>query len=469
MPREPMRHVVVLLPGILGSALQRNGKDVWAVSGSAAVSALLSLGGNVNDLTLAADPPDVDDPGDGVVANRLLSDVHLIPFVWKIDGYTKVADYIKATFEVTPGRNYFEFPYDWRRDNRVAARRLAKQARGWLQSWRALSGAQDAKLILVAHSMGGLVSRYFLEVLDGWRDTKLLLTFGTPYRGSLNALRTLVEGARKGPFGIVDLSDFVRSLTAIYQLLPTYACWDDGNRKLQRVGEASGIPNVDAARAAAALAFHSEILAAVDAHEQGDEYERDRYRIVPVVGIEQATLQSARLAGGTVEFLETYKGRPMQGDGTVPRVSATPVELSDSGGEMFAATAHASLQNADPVLVQVHGALSTLDLALGTFRRTAEPAQPVKLSLTLQDAYWRDEPIVVRVRPSHPGAPPLTAAVETATGERVTSATLVPRADESRTTEFAPLAEGVYRVVVDGGPTVESIADVFTVFPRVRP
>ena len=69
--------------------------------------------------------------------------------------------------------------------------------------------------------MGGLVSRYFLECLDGWRNTRVLVTFGTPFRGSLNAVSTLANGMKKkiGPVGI-DLSPLARSFTSIYQLLP---------------------------------------------------------------------------------------------------------------------------------------------------------------------------------------------------------------------------------------------------------
>ena len=56
--------------------------------------------------------------------------------------------------------------------------------------------------------MGGLVSRYFLECLEGWKDTKALVTFGTPYRGSLNALDGLANGLKKGP---LDLSSWLAS------------------------------------------------------------------------------------------------------------------------------------------------------------------------------------------------------------------------------------------------------------------
>ena len=79
--------------------------------------------------------------------------------------------------------------------------------------------------MLVGHSMGGLISRFFLECLDGWRETRTLVTFGTPYRGSVDALDTLVNGKK---IKVFDLTEVARSLTAIYQLLPTYPCYVDG-------------------------------------------------------------------------------------------------------------------------------------------------------------------------------------------------------------------------------------------------
>ncbi len=90
MPKRRMGDVIVLLPGILGSVLARDGKDVWAVNDGAALQAVLSLGNSIKHLALDDDPPDVEDLGDGVTAPRLMPDVHLIPGLWKIDGYGKV-------------------------------------------------------------------------------------------------------------------------------------------------------------------------------------------------------------------------------------------------------------------------------------------------------------------------------------------------------------------------------------------
>jgi len=218
MPRTKMPHVIVLLPGITGSVLTKNGDVVWGYSAPTAVKSLFTNGAYISKaLALPHDDPTADDLGDGVVATGLMPDLHLLPGIWKIDGYTKVADGIQATFDVTEGKNFFRFPYDWRRDNRVAARKLARATHDWLNNWRESSNNPDAKLILVAHSMGGLVSRYFLECMEGWKVTRALITFGTPYRGSLNAVDGLANGLKKGPW---DLSVLARQLTGLYQLLP---------------------------------------------------------------------------------------------------------------------------------------------------------------------------------------------------------------------------------------------------------
>ncbi|MDR5777745.1 MULTISPECIES: lipase/acyltransferase domain-containing protein [unclassified Caballeronia] len=81
-------------------------------------------------------------------------------------------------------------PYDWRKDNRVAAERLAE----CVKQMRARHGA-DVEINLIAHSMGGLVSRYLLESGDyddancpGFSSIRRLITIGTPHRGTPVAL-----------------------------------------------------------------------------------------------------------------------------------------------------------------------------------------------------------------------------------------------------------------------------------------
>ena len=65
MAKVRMRDIVVLLPGITGSVLQKDGKDVWAISGQAVWKALTSLGSSLQQLMLGEDDPEIDDVGDG--------------------------------------------------------------------------------------------------------------------------------------------------------------------------------------------------------------------------------------------------------------------------------------------------------------------------------------------------------------------------------------------------------------------
>jgi pimeloyl-ACP methyl ester carboxylesterase len=440
--RQNLGDVVVLLPGITGSVLKnREGKVVWGYSAASIATALFSGGANIRkQLALPDDDPERDDIEDGIEASALMPDLHIIPGLWKIDGYSAIADMLLSSFTLTEGQNFFRFPYDWRRDNRVSARKLARAAHGWLKAWRESSGNADAKLILVAHSMGGLVSRWYLELLEGWRDTRALITFGTPFRGSLNALDSLANGMKKGP---VDLTELVRQFTSVYQLLPVYECWDPGDGKLVRVGEAMGIPNVQAARAAQALKFHREIEAAVKANRGIAGF--NAYQLHPVVGLQQKTFLSAKGdAAGGVLLSELYPGEILLGgDGTVPRVSAIPIEMSSNPTAMYAATQHGSLQNASAVLDNLSGIISGTTIQLGGFLKPK-----VQVALEVEDVISPATPLLVQARPVRPDVN-LEIVLRDPTGaeQRVK-----PRAGTGGwwSAEFAPPPSGVCRVRVEG-------------------
>jgi len=444
--------VVVLLPGISGSALAKNGKEIWGLSAGALWGAAGTLGKTIRQLTLENDDLSVDDLGDGITATRLIPNLHIIPGLWKIDGYSKTKASLLQRAGLEENKNYFDFPYDWRRDNRVSGRRLGEATRRWLKAWRTSSGNDNAKLVLIGHSMGGIVARYFLEVLEGWRDTRSLITFGTPYRGSLNAVGYLANGYAKGIGPLkVDLSETVRSFTSLYQLLPTFECIDKGDGKVVRVGETSGLPNIDAARAAKALDFHHEIRDAQEQNTKDEAYQRDGYRISPVVGVEQPTFVSAVVRDGKLELSQKLEGKEIGGDSVVPRVSATPLELSDQGREMFAAEAHASLQNFAPVLTQVGGVLSGRQIDLGKFE-----AMQVTLGLDLQDIYGAG-PVEIVAKPSEPI--PLEVQVFDAPTNKLVARAPLGLSGDGYARAVVTLPAGAYRVTVGGGDAVSPVTD----------
>jgi hypothetical protein len=457
MAKKAMPNVIVTIPGITGSVLQKNGKDVWNISGGAFLNGLLTLGDSVKDLKLKKDPVTKQDLGDGITAPSVIQDVHLIPGVWKIDGYSKMTRYIKDNFDVTEGENFFQFPYDWRRDNRVHARRLQAESARWLHDWKARSGVNDPKLVLVGHSMGGLIASYFVECLDGWKSTACVVSFGTPFRGAPKALGTLANGVKKKVLlKTIDLTDLARSFTSIYQLLPTYKCYDPGTGLVEI--HTVDIAGVDRAKAEAARKFHQEIE---DAAANRDPA---LGRIEPVVGILQPTTQSGVLRDGKVVMLRTIgkgRGSDPQGDGTVPRPAATPKVLGDKPKAMYSPEKHASLQNDDGVLTQLNGVLTLDDVDFARFRS----ALGLKgLSLDVADDYRTDEQITVRVKPQSDPGGPLAARVEEAdTGVRRGQAVLQPGEDGWLEAKLGPFEEGLYRVTALGGRSIDSVTDLVAV------
>ena len=92
-----MRDLIVVIPGILGSVLERDGREVWGLSGQAVIGNLLSLGRNIQHLAL---PQGIGNqaPNDGVSVTRLLPDLHMLPGLWTIDGYGQLVNGLKSRF-----------------------------------------------------------------------------------------------------------------------------------------------------------------------------------------------------------------------------------------------------------------------------------------------------------------------------------------------------------------------------------
>jgi pimeloyl-ACP methyl ester carboxylesterase len=439
--------LVILLPGITGSVLaDRRGKEVWAPSMGAVWRAIVSGGDSITGLELAGD--DVDD---GVTATGLVPDVTIVPGLVKIDGYTRIARALCQRLGLAEGQNFHPFPYDWRRDNERNATRLQAQAMAWLKAWRNQPGRSQAKLVLIGHSMGGLIARWFVECLGGWKDTRALITLGTPHRGSLNAVGFIENGMKKGvgPFGL-DLSPLLRSYTSVYQLLPIYPCIDAGGA-LQRVEEAAqahAFKHMDASRASAARAFHTAIAEAQARNTKEDAYQGSGYTMLPIVGSEQPTAQSARLAGGRCTLVNELGGEDLAGDGTVPRVSATPIDMQGKNREIYAAETHGALQNNEGTLANLVGMLTADQIDWRKFQQAADRAS---LSLDLDDVLLPGEPLVLRVHASE-GEPRLTARLLNLADGTVAEEAL--SRDGERGTgwshgEFA-LPAGTWRVSVHG-------------------
>ncbi|MCG7526153.1 hypothetical protein MHW47_17090 [Streptomyces sp. OfavH-34-F] len=354
--------LVVVVPGILGSTLaDADGHEIWAASGRALVRGIRTFGRSVGDLTLPAGLGD-GHPGDGVRPTGLMSDVHALPGVWNpVDGYSGLLNWLEKHFTLRrrlPGdpagvpANLVGFPYDWRLSCRYNAERLAARVERELDRWRASRpDRRDARAVLLCHSMGGLVARCYVEQCGGAELTRRVVTLGTPYRGSLDALMYLVNGMRYGvgPVGL-DLTPFARSLPSLYQLTPDYACLTTApGAPLRYAREVTGLPGVDGELLRHAGRFHAGLRESGAGARYGVEY-------VPVGGVRQPTPTTAETEGDGLRALLTIDGADEGGDGRVPDLSSRAV-----GAGRHAYTPwekHGSLQNNGAVRRALHNWLT---------------------------------------------------------------------------------------------------------------
>jgi hypothetical protein len=84
------RDVVVVVQGILGSTLRKDGKPVWAPSAGAVTRAIRTFGQSVRGLKLPEGIGEAE-PEDGVQAADVIPDLHLLPGIWSANiGYRKL-------------------------------------------------------------------------------------------------------------------------------------------------------------------------------------------------------------------------------------------------------------------------------------------------------------------------------------------------------------------------------------------
>ncbi len=464
MAKTKLRDLVVILPGIAGSVLQKDGKDIWNFSSQSIWQLIQTFGGSLNQLKLADDYPGTESCNDGITATSIVRGAHIIPGLEKVlSGYHITSQLIKDNFELIEGSifeqkpaNFFEFPYDWRLDNRYSAKLLKIFLDRQLKLWREHTGLKDAKVILLAHSMGGLIARYYLEVLEGWQDCKALFSFGTPYRGSINAIDCLANDHKL--LKMVDLTNILRSLPSIYQLLPRQPVLKIGD-SYQSIAQATvPLPNIDQTKALDAWNFHSEIEAAVQRHLDDAKYLRS-YKINPIIGIKQSTKLSALFTDGkiTLSDIKLPPGIDQiygDGDGSVPYWSAIPQELSYEYRETYISEQHGAIQSNSEVLRQVRDRIRGMQAqGLGSIRGPEilpDITEKAAISLSVEDLYAADEVITIRaqLKDTQQDFGGIQAEIRSLSGKEFSDHLQLTQIGNSWVIKIGDLVPGVYQVKV---------------------
>ncbi|MFE5945322.1 esterase/lipase family protein [Streptomyces sp. NPDC056480] len=386
-----MRDLVVVVPGIMGSVLSRDGKPVWSTETAALVR---GLGGITKTLAGLALPDDIGDSAphgrEALKAPYLMRGWSVWPGSLVAEGYAKLLDHFREQ-ETASRVKVVTMPYDWRLSNRYTALRLRDFIDDELSHWRQESEQPDAKAVIVAHSMGGLVARYCLEVL-GVRDrVRRLITLGTPYRGSVKALGMVTGHMPEWVPGRVSegLHRAAVSMPGLWQLLPTYPCFSPSGSDTPIGLTEARLPGLDAGKLADAVRFHKEIADAVAANGAPP------YTHHVFVGVRQGTPQAAAAtSGGRWVYAERPLDRRYAGDGTVPRLSAFPPEWPDDAHATHLPFGHTALPNKRSSLEQVWCKILAVETG-------ATMSVPVELGLDLPDIAPSGAPLEVRALSNH--------------------------------------------------------------------
>ena len=285
--REPLRGNIIFIPGIMGSELTvtEGGDDavVW-------ISFLKLIGGGINKLRLAKDGVQEAD-----------SKLRVQPSGLDKRSYAETILWLKAYWNVEP------FAYDWRKDLDLAAERLKDLVE---------TKFKNQPVHLVAHSMGGLVSRNFIRLYPKVWKAMLepkkvqggrLIMLGTPNHGSHAIAQAMVAkeklvkwlAAADLRHDVDEVLEVLNGFVGSYQLLPSYD-------ELPPLEQALYIPNtwgrypIVAAHLARARKFHEDLGASATI---------DPERMTYIAGCNRETLCAVKIEiPGKFDFDVTWNG-----------------------------------------------------------------------------------------------------------------------------------------------------------------
>lgn len=304
------RPAVFVLPGIMGSYLRHtDGPTVWC-------DPRQLLRGKFSDLELGITEP----------ARISTAGVHrsYLPLLTSLASYHDV--YVLA--------------YDWRLDIRESAGNVARQIRTILDG----RSENRQRFHLVAHSMGGLVSRAIaLSDEELWKafvkEKGRLIQLGTPNHGSYATILTLLGlEAQLKLLAVADLQNspeailrIVASFPGVYQLLPSPTAGpDDDDHAEIYTQSAWNSPLVSAKHLSGAAEFHKQLAARPIPED-----------LVYIAGGGHAT--PARLEIKDKEFL---LGVNQDGDGRVPH----KLGLLDGATTLYTPASHGGMIHDPDVL-----------------------------------------------------------------------------------------------------------------------
>jgi pimeloyl-ACP methyl ester carboxylesterase len=369
-----MRNAVVFLPGIMGSELRLGHESVWPGPFSSLVLRYEKMAQLMRNDLVATD----------IIRSFSFS-----------EQYKALLDDLKTCGfdDLSDPRTLYVVPYDWRKSNVLSANVLADTI-----DKAVLEHKGDLTVSIIAHSMGGLVARYYLESgefskREGIGRVRQLITLGTPHRGAPLALTAAVGLERRlflSKDQVLQLASDPR-YPSLYQLLPPPDepfAWDDGGQAAfapldiynKTVSQHLGLvsENVDSA-----AGFHSKL---------GISKRPREVRYFFFAGTRQVTSSCVYITQTDPRFRVRSLDVPDAGDGTVPIWSShvTGIQSRLVGGEHGTIYKNGELRATLSVLLGKRGVLAAVERVEVSVRdKVVEPEAPVNVVISFPSVVQR--------------------------------------------------------------------------------
>jgi pimeloyl-ACP methyl ester carboxylesterase len=342
-------HFIVIVPGYMGSKLRdtQDGRTLW-VDIPGLLRDPLNIPANVDHMLERLKYPNPD-----IVPAGLMDQVLFVPPFLKAEHYGRLLQalrrmgYQAGDSTGTSNRtSVYTFAYDWRQDNRISARQLGQAVALWSDLHK------PAKAWIIAHSNGGIVSRWYIEKEGGKDFVERLFLMGSPWDGAPKSLNALMNGMDVffvkllNRYGIQErIKELIRTFPSYYQLIPYSKpfVFDANNNPVDLFADTRWLGgDEDARKLQEGLRFNQEL---------GTTLSVDT---VCFFGRRKPTLTSAVVSQGAsgqwqdIEWVYTEAG-----DGTVPERSAVHPSVREAGRAFAFAVDHGNIYVDPQVLVQL--------------------------------------------------------------------------------------------------------------------
>jgi len=371
---------VLIVPGIMGTELEKGGNLLWANISEMAKSFTDDFMDPLA-FTESLSPVDADVLFSNVIYEKKVGSIGLFDYTKGLIDEFKAQNYVG-------GENLFLFPYDWRygvsgkfSDEKTNVDLLKEKIENVLQQ----TGTD--KIDVIAHSNGGLlVKKYVMDNSTNHKINKAIFV-GVPNTGAPKAVKGLVQGDSMGiNFAGLGLSDsemkkISKNMPVSYDLLPSQQYYNNAGSFTKIITEyimemthdeqdlnynqlksyLVDDNNLNSSALAQSENLHTEAFDNYDLRTAGiDLYAVDGCKTATMVGFTEK-----RTINILDQQLISYKSVKLNtGDGTVPIESSTNLPIDQNKKYYTLAIDHGNLLSANGSRQQIVNLIAGSGLAV---------------------------------------------------------------------------------------------------------